>query len=134
MVFLPGLDSETAQYAARQIGRTTVLQHTSVDAPGSTYDNERDSETERDLLDAAELRQMVEHSQAVVITGTTPPIIVGFPPYSKGGAVAHALPREVPLGLSLKDAEVAFAIRQIEEDESKESVAAGGTTKNSHNG
>src|SRR4029453_8630834 len=34
MVFLPGLDSETAQYAARRIGRTTVLQLTSVNATG----------------------------------------------------------------------------------------------------
>jgi type IV secretory pathway TraG/TraD family ATPase VirD4 len=123
MVFLPGLDSETAQYAARRIGKTTVLQHTSVDAPGSTYDNERDSETGRDLLDAAELRQMVEHSQAVVITGTAPPVIAGFPPFSKGGPAAHSLRREVPQPISLKDAEVAFAIRQIEEDEAKMKAA-----------
>ena len=96
-----------------------------MDAPGSTYDNERDSETGRDLLDAAELRQMVEHSQAVVITGTAPPIIAGFPPFSKGGPVAHSLRREVPHPVSLKDAEVAFAIRQIKEDEAKETIAAG---------
>ena len=128
MVFLPGLDSETAQYAAKRIGRTTVLQHTSVDAPGLTYDNERDSETGRDLLDAAELRQMVEHSQAVVITGTAPPVIVGFPPFSKGGPVAHSLRREVPQAISLKDAEVAFAIRRIEEDEAKMKAAHNGGT------
>jgi len=126
MVFLPGLDSETAQYAAKRIGRTTVLQHTSVDAPGVSYDNERDSETGRDLLDAAELRQMVEHSQAVVITGTAPPIIVGFPPFSKRGPVAHSLRREVPQAISLKDAEVAFAIRRIEEDEAKMKSAHSG--------
>ena len=115
MVFLPGLDSETAQYAAKRIGRTTVLQHTSVDAPGSKFDNERDSETGRDLLDAAELRQMVEHSQAVAITGTAPPVIFGFPPLSKSGPVAHPLPREVARAVPLKDAEAAFAKRQAEE-------------------
>ncbi|HKQ05592.1 MAG TPA: type IV secretory system conjugative DNA transfer family protein [Blastocatellia bacterium] len=115
MVFLPGLDSETAQYAARRIGRTTVLQHTSVDAPGSKFDNERDSETGRDLLDAAELRQMVEHSQAVAITGTAPPVIFGFPPFSKGGPVAHPLPREVAHAVSLKDAESAYIKRQAQE-------------------
>ena len=115
MVFLPGLDSETAQYAAKRIGRTTVLQHTSVDAPGSKFDNERDSETGRDLLDAAELRQMVEYSQAVAITGTAPPVIFGFPPLSKSGPIAHPLPREVARAVPLKDAEAAFARRQSEQ-------------------
>ncbi len=115
MVFLPGLDSETAQYAAKCIGRTTVLQHTSVDAPGSKFDNERDSEAGRDLLDAAELRQMVEHSQAVAITGTAPPVIFVFPPFSKGGHIAHPLPREVARAVSLSDAESAYAKRQAHE-------------------
>ena len=114
MVFLPGLDSETAQYAAKRIGRTTVLQHTSVDAPGSTFDNERDSEAGRDLLDAAELRQMVEHSQAVAITGTAPPVIFGFPPLSKSGPIAYPLPREVARAISLRDAESTFAKQQGE--------------------
>ena len=115
MVFLPGLDSETAQYAAKRIGRTTVLQHTSVDAPGSKFDNERDSEAGRDLLDAAELRQMVEHSQAVAITGTAPPVIFGFPPFSKSGPVAYPLPREVARAIPLRDAEAVLAKRQAKQ-------------------
>ncbi len=65
MVFLPGLDAETAQYAAKRIGRTTVLQHSVVDATGDVYDHDRLSEAGRDLLDAAELRQMPEHRQAL---------------------------------------------------------------------
>ena len=72
MVFLPGLDAETAQYAAKRIGRTTVLQHSVVDATGDVYDQDRLSETGRDLLDAAELRQMPEHTQAVAIIGSAP--------------------------------------------------------------
>lgn len=115
MVFLPGLDSETAQYAAKRIGRTTVLQHTSVNAPGSKFDNERDSETGRDLLDAAELRQMVEHSQAVAITGTAPPVIFGFPALSKSGPIAHPLPRAVARAVPLRDAEGAFVRRLSEQ-------------------
>ena len=115
MVFLPGLDSETAQYAARRIGRTTVLQHTSVDASGTRYDNERESEAGRDLLDAAELRQMVEHSQAVAIVGTAPPVMFGFPPCRKGGRVAHPLRREVARAIPLRAAEAAFTKRQAEE-------------------
>ncbi|HEY7546386.1 MAG TPA: TraG/TraD/VirD4 family protein, partial [Blastocatellia bacterium] len=115
MVFLPGLDSETALYAARRIGRTTVLQHTSVDAPGSNYDNERQSEAGRDLLDAAELRQMVAYEQAVAITGTAPPVMFGFPPCRKGGRISHPLHREVSRPPSLKEAEEAFAKRKAEE-------------------
>ncbi|MGH8432428.1 MAG: type IV secretory system conjugative DNA transfer family protein, partial [Solimonas sp.] len=109
MVFLPGLDAETAQYAARRIGRTTVLQHTSVDAIGDLYDNERQSETGRDLLDAAELRQMAEHTQAVAIIGAAPPVKFGFPSCAKDGPTARPLPREIALPCSLKDAETAFA-------------------------
>ncbi|MCI0390546.1 MAG: type IV secretory system conjugative DNA transfer family protein [Acidobacteria bacterium] len=112
MLFLPGLDSETAQYAAKRIGRATVLQRTSVDATGVVYDNERLAETGRDLLDAAELRQMLEHTQAVAIIGSAPPIRFGFPECGKTGALAHPLPREIAQPLSLEDAEAAFARRR----------------------
>lgn len=112
MVFLPGLDAETAQYAAKRIGRTTVLQHSVVDATGDVYDQDRMSETGRDLLDAAELRQMPEHTQAVAITGSAPPIKFGFPPCGKTGPLAHPLPRDIAVPMSLQDAESAFAMRR----------------------
>ena len=114
MVFLPGLDAETAQYAAKRIGRTTVLQHTVVDATGNVFDNERLSEAGRDLLDAAELRQMPEHRQAVAIIGSAPPVKFGFPPCGKSGPLAHPLPREIAHPVSLADAEEAFAMRRAE--------------------
>jgi hypothetical protein len=115
MVFLPGLDAETAQYAAKRIGRTTVLQHSVVDATGDVYDHDRLSETGRDLLDAAEMRQMPEHTQGVAITGSAPPIKFGFPPCGKTGPLAHPLPRDIAQPLSLKDAEAAFALRRSKE-------------------
>jgi type IV secretory pathway TraG/TraD family ATPase VirD4 len=115
MVFLPGLDAETAQYAAKRIGRTTVLQYSVVDATGDVYDHDRLSETGRDLLDAAELRQMAEHTQAVGIIGSAPPVRFGFPHYAKTGPLAHPLPREMAQPVSLADAEAAFAIRKTEE-------------------
>jgi type IV secretory pathway TraG/TraD family ATPase VirD4 len=108
MVFLPGLDSETAQYAARRIGRTTVLQRASVDATGDLFDNRREYETGRDLLDAAELRQMPEHTQAAAIIGAVPPVKFGFPPCAKGGPLARPLAREIAQPLSLKEAEAAM--------------------------
>jgi len=112
MIYLPGLDAETAQYAARRIGRTTVLQHTGVDATGDFYDNERLSETGRDLLDAAELRQMPEYTQGVAIVGSAPPVKFGFLPCGKTGAFAQPMPRDIAQPLSLKDAETAFTTRR----------------------
>jgi type IV secretory pathway TraG/TraD family ATPase VirD4 len=122
MVFLPSLDAETAQYAARRIGRTTVLQHTSVDATGIVYDNQRESETGRDLLDAAELRQMAEHTQAVAIIGAAPPVKFGFPSCAKDGPLARPLPREIAVPVSLKEAEAA-----------KQEISETGSEKHSQN-
>jgi type IV secretory pathway TraG/TraD family ATPase VirD4 len=115
MVFLPGLDAETAQYAAKRIDRTTVLQYSVADATGDVYDHDRLSETGRDLLDAAELRQMAEHTQAVAIIGSAPPVRFGFPHCAKTGPLAHPLPREMAQPVSLADAEAAFANRRMEE-------------------
>ncbi len=117
MVFLPGLDAETAQYAAKRIGRTTVLQHSVVDATGDVFDQDRLSETGRDLLDAAELRQMAEHTQAVAIIGSAPPVRFGFPHCAKTGPLAHPLPREIAQPVPLADAEAAFANRRANEIE-----------------
>ena len=123
MVFLPGLDAETAQYAAKRIGRTTVLQHSVVDATGDVYDQDRLSETGRDLLDAAELRQMPEHTQAVAITGSAPPIKFGFPHCGKTGPLAHPLPRDIAQPHSLQDAEAAFAMRRSEKANEETAMA-----------
>src|SRR5262249_6886294 len=67
------------------------------------------------LLDAAELRQMAEHTQAVAIIGSAPPVRVGFPHCAKGGPLAHPLPREIAQPGSLADAEAAFALPRTEE-------------------
>ncbi len=100
--------------AAKRIGRTTVLQHSVVDATGDVYDHDRLSETGRDLLDAAELRQMPEHTQAVAIIGSAPPVKFGFPPCGKSGPLAHPLPREIARPVSLADAEEVFAMRKAD--------------------
>ena len=125
-IFLPGLDTETAQYAVKRIGRTTVFQHTSVDAPGATLDNERWAETGRDLLDAAELRQMPEYTQGTAIIGAAPPVKFGFPACAPDGRLARALPRELSRPLSLKQAEADFARRQAE------GTAAGETARSNN--
>jgi type IV secretory pathway TraG/TraD family ATPase VirD4 len=96
MVFLPGLDQRTTEFAARRVGRTTVLQHTTVDATGTQNDAERLAETKRDLIDAAELRQLVRHKQAVAIIDTAPPIKFTYPPFVQ--AAREALSRPVHKG------------------------------------
>jgi hypothetical protein len=125
MVFLPGLDAETAHYAAKRIGRTTVLQNTGVDAAGNVFDQDRLSEAGRDLLDAAELRQMPEYGQAVAIIGSAPPVKFRFLPCAESGPLAHPLPRETARPVSLADAEEAFALRQAEEATAESSSGSG---------
>ena len=98
MVFLPGLDQRTTEFAAQRVGRTTVLQHTTVDATGTQNDAERLAETKRDLIDAAEVRQLVRHKQAVAIIDTAPPIKFTYPPFIQ--AAGEALSQPVHKGTS----------------------------------
>lgn len=84
MVFLPGLDHRTAEYASKRIGQATVWQSTSVDVKeGSKFDSERTTEVGRALMDASEVRRMVKHRQAVAIIGNAPPVRFAYPPLAK---------------------------------------------------
>lgn len=84
MVFLPGLDHRTAEYASKRIGQATVWQSTSVDVKeGSRFDSERSTEVGRSLMDASEVRRMVKHRQAIAIIGNAPPVCFSYPPYAK---------------------------------------------------
>ncbi|MGB9178456.1 MAG: type IV secretory system conjugative DNA transfer family protein, partial [Pyrinomonadaceae bacterium] len=88
-IFLPGLDDVTAQYASRLLGQTTTLSHTTVDAPGTKYDNQRASETGRALRDPSEIRQMPKYQQALIVTDTVPPIKCAFPSIALEKDEAH---------------------------------------------
>lgn len=84
MVFLPGLDHRTAEYASKRIGQATVWQATSVDVKeGTKFDSERTTEVGRALMDASEVRRMVKHRQAVAIIGNAPPVRFAYPPLAK---------------------------------------------------
>jgi type IV secretory pathway TraG/TraD family ATPase VirD4 len=108
MIFLPGLDQRTTEFAARRIGRTTVLQHTSIDAVGNEHDAERLAEAKRDLMDAAEIRQLVRHKQAVAIIDTAPPIKFTYPPFIQAtlDEVSRATNKGTPTVVSFKNAEM----------------------------
>jgi len=107
MVFLPGLDQRTTAFAASRVGKSTVLQHTTVDAPGTQNDAERLAETKRDLIDAAELRQLVRHRQAVAIIDTAPPIKFAYPPLVQAApdALSQAEYKGLPHVIGFKRAE-----------------------------
>lgn len=84
MIFLPGVDQRTAEYAAKRLGTTTVLQSTSVDVHnGNQFDSERTSEVGRPLMDAGEIRQMVKYKQAVAIISNAPPVRLTYPKYAR---------------------------------------------------
>lgn len=84
MIFLPGLDQRTAEYASKRIGQATVWQSTSVDVKeGTKFDSERTTEVGRSLLDAAEVRRMVKHQQAIAIIGNAPPVRFTYPPQAR---------------------------------------------------
>ena len=108
MIFLPGLDDVTTQFASRRIGQTTVWSHTTVDGKGKKLDNERQSETGRALMDPTEVRQMVKHQQCVVVIDTSPPIKAGYPPYAVLRQRAIAAEYGDPKLVSLLQAEEAF--------------------------
>lgn len=107
-VLLPGAGIATAEYFAKCIGDTTVQKHTSVDARGSRYDNERLSDVQRRLIDATELRQLPKYREAVAIVSTHPPIRFRFPERCQleEGEFAVMEPVELPRPRSLEDAEM----------------------------
>jgi TraM recognition site of TraD and TraG len=84
MIFLPGLDHRTAEYASKRIGQATVWQSTSVDVQdGNKFDSERSTEVGRALLDATEVRRLVKHRQAVAIIGNALPVRFSYPRMEK---------------------------------------------------
>lgn len=107
-VLLPGAGIATAEYFAKCVGDTTVQKHTSVDARGSRYDNERLSDVQRRLIDATELRQLPKYREAVAIVSTHPPIRFRFPERCQleEGEFAVMKPVEMPQPRTLEDAEL----------------------------
>src|SRR6266403_701952 len=77
-IFLPGIDPDTGAYASSMLGPTTVLSRTEVDGTGTNYDNERVSESRRDLRQAPELRRMVKYRQGTAIIETADPTLFRF--------------------------------------------------------
>jgi type IV secretion system protein VirD4 len=108
MIFLPGLDDVTTQFASRRIGQTTVWSHTTVDGKGKSLDNERQSETGRALMDPTELRQMVKHQQCIVIIDSQPPIKAGYPPLAMSRQRALAVDYGEPTLVTLLQGEEAY--------------------------
>jgi type IV secretion system protein VirD4 len=116
MVFLPGLDQRTTEFAAKRVGNSTVLQHTTVDAVGTQNDAERLAETKRNLMDPTELRQLVRHKQAIAIIDTAAPIKFSYPPFVQAGPdeLSRADDKGTPTVVSFKSAELGNLCRDDE--------------------
>jgi type IV secretion system protein VirD4 len=124
-IFLPGIDPDTGVYASSLLGSTTVLSRTEVDAPGSKNDNERVSESRRDLRQAPELRRMVKYRQGIAIVDTADPILFRFPRPADNGDTAVASRRSLLPAPSLAEAVAAMSeIRDQEERQTQEAKAA----------
>jgi type IV secretory system conjugative DNA transfer VirD4/TraG family protein len=115
MIFLPGLDDVTTQFASRRIGQTTVWSHTTVDGKGTSLDNERQTETGRALMDPTELRQMVKHQQCIVIIDSQPPIKASYPPLAVSRQRALAFDYGEPRLVSLIEGEEAYLAKLKQE-------------------
>ena len=130
MIFLPGLDQRTTTFAASRVGKSTVLQHTTIDATGTQYDAERLAETKRDLIDAAELRQLVRHKQAVAIIDTAPPIKFSYPPLVQAApdglsqAGYKGLPRVIGFKRAESEAKSLEGLRSLKRSNTDDGVKA----------
>jgi hypothetical protein len=90
-----------------------VLSRTEVDGAGTNYDNERVSESRRDLRQAPELRRMVKYRQGIAIIDTADPILFRFLPRADTGDVAVPPERDVTDPHSL--AKAVAAMKKIKE-------------------
>ena len=79
MVFLPGLDQRTTEFAAR-LASFNAIQHTPIDERKKTKD-ERLAEAKRVLVYEEELRQLDRHKRAIALVGDAPPIKFFAPPF-----------------------------------------------------
>ena len=78
-VFLGGLDDDTADWCSELLGKTTVHARQSTDGVGTRYDNERLSETPRELLTASDVRLLLPYVEAIAVIGSVPPVRFGIP-------------------------------------------------------
>jgi type IV secretion system protein VirD4 len=112
-IFLPGIDFDTGAYASSLLGPTTVLSRTEVDAPGTTNDAERVTESRRDFKQAPELRRLVNYRQGIAIIDTADPILFRFLPQADNGDVTRPARRVIDQPLTL--AEAIQTMREIKE-------------------
>src|SRR5438552_8126114 len=125
-IFLPGIDPETGAYASSMLGATTVLSRTEVDAPGTTNDAERVSESRRDLRQAPELRRMVKYRQGIAIIDTADPILFRFLPRADTGDITIPPERDIAVRQPLAAAvasmnEIKEASKQHSQNEARSS-------------
>lgn len=102
-IFLPGLTDESADYAVKLLGKTTTFQSSSNDAVGRVLDSERLTEVGVDLMNATELREMLEFHQAIAVVDTAYPARIGFPPTAEAIDPRETFPTRYDMSFPLTD-------------------------------
>lgn len=112
MVFLPGLDARTTEFAAR-LAAFNAIQHGKFDERRKMSEGERLAVAKRVCLYAEELRQLVGHKRGIALVGDAPAIKCSLPP------LVHACPEELsraankgtPYVIDFQTAEAQYKIR-----------------------
>jgi len=73
MVFLPGLDQRTTEFAAR-LAAFNAIQHGAIDERSKNSKGERLAGAKRTYIYEEELRQLDRHKRAIALVGDAPPI------------------------------------------------------------
>lgn len=69
-IFMAGINVETAEWASKLAGTTTVMQHSMTDVAHDAFDSERLAETGRPLIEPTAFREMLQYKQACMfVTG-----------------------------------------------------------------
>lgn len=94
-IFLGGLGARTCEYAMTLLGRTTTWSTQTVDAVARANDHVRITEIGRHLMDAADIRQLLEYTEAIMVHVSEAPIRFAMAGQVKGGPLTP--PRKFPI-------------------------------------
>ncbi len=124
MIFLPGLDQGTIEFATRLAG-FNVIQHGAIDGRKKKSKGERLAEAKRVLVYEEELRQLDRHKRAIAVVGDAPPIKFFAPPFVQACQedLARAANKGTPYVIDFQTAEAQYKITGAEKPDGSRSNA-----------
>ena len=109
MVFLPGLDQRTTEFAAR-LAAFNAIQHGAIDEQGKKSKGKRVAVAKRFYLYDQELRQLDRHKRAIALVGDAPPIKFQPAPLDQARSeeLSRAANKGTPYVIDLQTAEAEY--------------------------